>query len=97
MSSTTFLRSASSAERLLPLRTARSAHSWLRPWNLASPRSEAAASFSTLRRRSLPRFAPLPLIGVEEPMFVVGAIASSSAAIPIQTPAEAARAPGGET
>ncbi len=51
----------------------------------------------TLRRRSLPMFAPLPLIGVEEPMFVSGAIASTSAAWEIQTPAEAARAPAGET
>ena len=40
---------------------------------------------------------PAPLIGVEEPMFVVGAIASRSAAWEIQTPADAARAPSGET
>ena len=42
-------------------------------------------------------FAPLELIGVDEPMFVVGAIASTSAACAIQTPADAARAPFGET
>ena len=40
-------------------------------------------------------FVPLPLIGVEEPMFVSGAIASTSAAWEIQTPADAARAPLG--
>jgi len=37
------------------------------------------------------------LIGVDEPMLVCGAIARMSAAWPIQTPAEAARAPSGET
>jgi hypothetical protein len=37
------------------------------------------------------------LIGVEEPMFVLGAIASTSAASLIQTPADAARAPFGDT
>ena len=42
-------------------------------------------------------FEPLPLIGVDEPMFVCGAIASRSAAWEIQTPAEAARAPAGAT
>ena len=42
-------------------------------------------------------FAPVPLIGVEEPMFVSGAIASRSAASETHTPAEAARAPCGDT
>jgi hypothetical protein len=42
-------------------------------------------------------FWPLPLIGVDDPMLVSGAIASTSAACPIQTPAEAARDPSGET
>ena len=42
-------------------------------------------------------FAPLPVIGVDEPMFVTGAIASTSAASEIHTPADAARAPFGET
>ena len=97
MSSITFIRRACSAVRFEALRTARSAHATLRPWNLARPRSEAAASFSTLRRRSLLRLVPLPLIGVEEPMLVAGAIASTSAAWPIHTPADAARAPGGDT
>ena len=40
---------------------------------------------------------PLPLIGVDEPMFVSGAIARTSAAWEIQTPAEAALAPFGPT
>jgi hypothetical protein len=42
-------------------------------------------------------FWPEPVIGVDEPMFVFGAIASTSAASEIHTPALAARAPGGET
>ena len=95
--SITFMRSASAASRFDALRTAWSAHTALRPCVFASTRSEAAASFTTLRRRSLPMFCPLPLIGVDEPMFVSGAIASRSAACEIQTPAEAARAPLGET
>ena len=41
--------------------------------------------------------APVPLIGVDEPMFASGAMTSRSAASEIQTPAEAARAPFGET
>ena len=49
------------------------------------------------RELSLPIFWPLPVIGVDEPMFVSGAIASTSAASEIQTPAEAARAPFGDT
>ena len=42
-------------------------------------------------------FAPLESIGVDEPMFEIGAIASTSAACESQTPAEAARAPLGAT
>ncbi len=95
--SITFICSASCAVRFDALRTARSAHAALRPWVFASPRSDAAASLTTLRRRSLEMFVPLPLIGVDEPMFVFGAIASTSAASEIQTPADAARAPPGET
>ncbi len=38
---------------------------------------------------------PLVEIGVEEPMFVLGAIAATSAAIVMNTPAEAAREPWG--
>ena len=41
------------------LRTALSAHATLRPWLFASPRSDAAASLTIFRRRSLPMFAPL--------------------------------------
>jgi hypothetical protein len=51
----------------------------------------------TLRRRSEPRFWPLESIGVDEPMFVAGAIAAMSEASVIQTPADAERAPLGET
>ena len=40
---------------------------------------------------------PPTLTGVDEPMFVCGAMASRSAAWLIQTPADAARAPSGET
>ena len=89
--------SASSAVRFDACRTARSAHWTLRWWYLARLRNEAAASLMTLRRRSFPRSWPPPEIGVDEPMFVSGAIASRSEASEIQTPADAARAPGGET
>ena len=51
----------------------------------------------SFRRRSLPMFWPLESIGVDEPMLVSGAIARRSAASEIQTPAEAARAPLGDT
>ena len=95
--SITFCFSASAAVRFDATRTALSAQAALRPWLAARPRSEAAASLTTLRRRSLPMFEPVPLIGVDEPMFVSGAMASRSAASEIQTPAEAARAPRGET
>src|SRR5262249_10168432 len=97
MSSITFLDSASWAVRFDALRTAESAHAAFRPCDLASTRREAAASLTTLRRRSLPMLEPLPWMGVDDPMFVCGAIASSSAASEIHTPADAARAPSGET
>ena len=42
-------------------------------------------------------FGPFELIGVAEPMFVTGAIAATSAAIVTYTPADAARAPSGDT
>ena len=95
--SITWSRSASVSVRFEARFTARLAQAALRSWLLARPRSDAAASLITLRRRSLPMFAPVEEIGVEEPMFVSGAIASTSAASEIQTPAEAARAPPGET
>ena len=97
MRSITCIRSASSLVRLEALRTAMFAQRSLRPWLWASARRDAAASLTTLRRRSEPMFAPVPLIGVEEPMFASGAMTSRSAASEIQTPAEAARAPFGET
>ena len=57
----------------------------------------AAASLITLRRRSAPSSSPEAEIGVEEPMFVWGAIARMSAAWPITAPAESALEPGGAT
>ena len=54
-------------------------------------------SLIVFRRSSEGRFAPLESIGVDEPMFVVGAIASTSAASETQTPADAARDPFGDT
>ncbi len=95
--SITFICSASTSVRFDAFRTAASAHFALRPWLFASDRSDAAESLTILRRRSEPMFEPLPLIGVEEPMFVPGAIASRSAACEIHTPADAARAPLGAT
>ena len=95
--SITFIRSASAAVRFDATRTALSAQAAFRPWVEASPRREAAASLIAFRRRSLEMFEPLESIGVEDPMFVSGAIASRSEAWEIQTPAEAARAPCGET
>ena len=77
------------------LRTALSAQSPFRPWFSASDLSLAAKWLITFRRRSEPRLPPLWSIGVEEPMFVSGAIASTSAASETKTPAEAAAAPFG--
>ena len=51
----------------------------------------------TFRRRSEEMFWPLESIGVDEPMLVWGAMAAMSPASVIQTPAEAAREPCGET
>ncbi len=89
--------SACAAVRFEATRTAFAGQVVLRWCVSASAVSDATESLITLRRRSEPRFAPLESIGVEEPMFVVGAIASTSAACEIQTPADAARAPLGET
>src|SRR5690348_3826006 len=63
----------------------------------ASECKDAAASFTTLRRRSEPMFAPVDWIGVDDPMFDIGERARTSAASAIQTPADAARAPLGDT
>jgi hypothetical protein len=95
--SITFIRSASCSVRLEAWRTALSAQSPLRPWFSASERSLAAKWLITLRLRSEPRLPPLWSIGVEEPMLVSGAIASTSAACATKTPAEAAAAPFGAT
>ena len=89
--------SASYSVRFDAWRTASPAHCSLRPWFFASVFSDAAASLMTLRRRSDWMFPPPTSIGVDEPMFVCGAMARMSAAWPIQTPADAAREPAGET
>ena len=57
----------------------------------------AAASLTTFLRRSEPKLSPVDVIGVDEPMFVCGAIASTSAACPITAPAESALEPAGAT
>ena len=93
----TWIFSAWSTVRFDALRTARAPQSPLRPFVSESVRSLAAKWLITLRRRSLPRLPPLWLMGVEEPMFVAGAIASTSAASATKTPADAAPAPCGET
>ena len=97
ITSITFISSASRALRLAPRRTAASTHFTLRPCSRARARREAAASLTTLLRRSSWMFSPPTETGVDEPMFVCGAMASRSAAWLIQTPADAARAPSGET
>ena len=97
MTSMTFIESASRALRFEPTRTAASAHFAFRPCSFASARSCAAASLITLRRRSFWMSSPPIEIGVDEPRFVCGAMARMSAAWPIQTPADAARAPSGAT
>ena len=88
---------ACSAVTLVALRTICSASAGLRPWLEASARTNAAASFSTLRPSAPPMSLPFELIGVAAPMLVCGAIAATSAASVMNTPAEPARAPFGET
>src|SRR2546426_9339403 len=97
MKSITFICSACAAVRFDALRTASAGHFVLRLCAAASAVSDATESLITLRRRSESRFVPPELIGVDDPMLLTGAIASTSAASAIQTPAEAARAPSGET
>ena len=97
MRSITFIRSAWSAVRFDATRTAFSGHCVLRWCAAASAVNDATASLITLRRRSEPRLPPLESIGVDEPMFVVGAIARTSAASDTHTPADAAREPFGDT
>src|SRR4051794_27805469 len=93
----TFILSACSAVRFEALRTALPGQTVFRLCAAASAVREAAESLIPLRRRSELRFCPLESIGVDEPIFVVGVIASTSAAWAIQTPADAARAPSGAT
>ena len=95
--SITCMRSACCAVRLEAFVTASTGQLVLRLCVAASERREAAASLITLRRRSEPMLPPFELIGIEEPMFETGESASTSPASAIQTPAEAARAPYGET
>ena len=96
--SITFIFSASLRGQVRRLAHGGAAHVVLRLVALRRARvSEAAASLITLRAGRVPMFSPLASIGVDEPMFDLGAIASTSAAWQIQTPAEAARAPSGET
>ena len=93
----TCIFSACCAVRLEATRTAFAGQVVLRWCVAASAVSDATESLITLRRRSEPRLAPLESIGVDEPMFVVGAIASTSAASDTHTPADAAREPLGDT
>ena len=57
----------------------------------------AAASLIDLAAEVLGEVLAVRVIGVDEPMFVCGAIASTSAAWPITAPAESALDPAGET
>ena len=50
-----------------------------------------------LRRRSREMSSPPSEMGVDEPMFVCGAIAAMSAAMAMTAPAESALEPGGAT
>src|SRR6266487_6641244 len=61
------------------------------------PFSEATRSFSNFALSVLPISAPLPSIGLEAPIRVVGAIAATGAARVTNAPAEAAKPPAGET
>ena len=57
----------------------------------------AAASFSILRIISLSTAPPPAATGCAAPMFVAGAMAATCAASVMNAPAEAARAPVGDT
>ena len=57
----------------------------------------AAASFSIFSPSVPPMSPPFDWIALAEPMFVCGAIAATSPASVMKAPAEAARAPFGET
>jgi hypothetical protein len=94
--STTLSLTASRSVAETDARTAFSAHSTLRPRSVAMVRTKAAASFSIFFIMSLS--APPPTAtGWAAPIFVAGAIAATCAAIVMNTPADAARAPVGAT
>src|SRR5437763_16359924 len=97
MKSITCIRSASVEVRFEATSTAFFGQVVLRWCVCASALSEATASWITLRRRSLPRFCPLESIGVDDPMFDVGDMASTSAACETHTRADADVGPPGET
>ena len=90
-----FRASCSVADTLA--RTAFSAHSTFRPRSRATVRMNAAASFSIFLIDSLSIDPPPAATGWAAPMLVAGAIAAMWAARVMKAPAEAARAPVGET
>ena len=95
--SMTFCSSASVSVRFEAERTASSAQSPFRPCRSASVRRVEAKLLIALRRRSSSRSCPVPVIGVDEPIVVDGAIARMSAACATNTPADVAEAPSGAT
>ncbi len=95
--STTLRLTASRSVAETEDRTAFSAHSTLRPRSAAIVRAKAAASFSTFLVISLSMPPPPTGTGCAAPMLVAGAIAATCAAMVMNTPAEAARAPVGDT
>ena len=95
--STTFSFTASRSVIETDWRTAFSAHSTLRPRSVAMVRANAAASLATFSIMVLSPPPPPTDTGCAAPMFVAGAIAATCAAIVMNTPADAARAPVGAT
>ena len=93
--SITFVFSASSAVRFDALRTAASAHCTLRPWLFASARSDAAASFTTLRRRSVLDVLAADADRRRRADVRLRRHREDVGGLPIHTPADAARAPFG--
>ena len=79
-------------------RTISSASSGLRPW-LVGERPDVGGGVvgDLLAERVADVARRVLVIGEAEPMFVSGAIAATSAASVMNTPAEPARAPAGET
>src|ERR1700687_238061 len=81
----------------VPLRTALSAQSALRPRSTARPRILATEFSISLARRSEFRLLPLASIGVAAPITVLGAIAATCEAKVMYVPADAAWPPDGHT